>query len=52
MMNAMIEACVEELNKKDRINTPPPVSERKSVVDELLRYFAMIVNTSVINSRT
>lgn len=37
MMNAMIEACVEELNKKDRINTPPPVSERKSVVDELLR---------------
>lgn len=36
-MNAMIEACVEELNKKDRINTPPPVSERKSVVDELLR---------------
>ncbi|XP_071832781.1 putative FERM domain-containing protein FRMD8P1 isoform X2 [Apostichopus japonicus] len=37
MMNAMIEACVEELNKKDRAITPPPVSEKKSVVGGLLR---------------
>lgn len=35
MMNAMVEACVEELNKKDR--TTPPVNEKKSVVEGLLR---------------